>query len=111
MSEFLLVFRRDYQTATIQPSPEKMQEHLKDWADWLRSLAAEDKLAISVQQYDNYGKVLHAQDVSEGPYTTSGHAINGLIILTANDYEEAVEMAMDSPVLELGGTVEIRQVL
>ncbi|WP_310391347.1 YciI family protein [Hymenobacter sp.] len=111
MSEFLLVFRRDYQTPGLQPNPEQLQEHLKHWADWFRSLAAQNKLANTVQRYDSQGKFLSCHDVTSGPFTASGNSVGNLILLRARDYQEAVALAQGCPILDLGGTVEIRQIV
>lgn len=111
MSEFLLVFRRDHQTQELQPDPEQLRDHLKHWADWFRSLAAQDKLAYPVQRLDREGKVLTNQQVASGPFITRQNSVGNLILLRARDYQEAVELAQGCPVLELGGTVEIRRVV
>jgi hypothetical protein len=111
MSEFLLVFRRDYQTPGVQPGPEQLQEHLKHWADWFRSLAAQDNLANPVQRYDSQGKIISGHQVVSGPFTASQHSVGNLIMVRARDYQQAVALAQGCPILDLGGTVEIRQVV
>jgi hypothetical protein len=109
MSEFLLVFRRDYKTAEVQPSPEKLQESLKLWQEWFGKLAAEDKLARPVQRLDSEGKIVRQYNsVANGPYIELKESIGGLVIVKAADYEEAIEIAKGCPVLTLGGNVEIR---
>lgn len=111
MNEFVLVFHKDHRVSEIPASEEEIQMDLKDWHDWFRSLAAQDKLAIPVQFWDPQGKVLKPGNVvSEGPYSEIGKSIEGLIIVKAADYIEAKEIANECPVLELGGTVEIRMV-
>jgi len=111
MNEFVLVFHKDHKFNEITSSEEKIQIHLKNWHDWFRSLAAQEKLAIPVQFWDAKGKVLNPDNcVKEGPYTEIEKSITGLIIIKANDYIEAKEIANECPVLELGGTVEIRMV-
>jgi hypothetical protein len=109
MNEFLLVFRRDYKTKEAQPSPGELQVHLGRWRDWLRSLDSQEKLARPPQPWEASGRVLkHDKSVTDGPYAEIKESIGGFIIIKAADYEEAVEIAKGSPILELGGTVEIR---
>lgn len=109
MGEFILIFRRDYKTVSAQPTPEKLQESLKNWQEWFGKLAAEDKLARPIQRFDAAGKVVRSGDVVEnGPYIEDKESIGGLIIISASSYEEAAEIAKGCPVLELGGNVEIR---
>ena len=112
MHEFLLVFRRDYKTKSVQPSPEKLQEHLKHWTEWFGKLKTEDKLVVPPQRFDAAGKVLqHDKTVVDGPVVEHKDSIGGLIFIKAKDYMEAEKIAKGCPTLELGGNVEIRQVL
>lgn len=111
MKEFVFVFHKDHQVTEVPFSAEKDQIHLKDWQDWFRSLAAQDKLAIPIQFWEPQGKVLKPDHVvTEGPYMEMKKSFDGLIVVKANDYIEAREIANECPVLELGGTVEIRMV-
>ncbi|SEI92053.1 YCII-related domain-containing protein [Dyadobacter koreensis] len=112
MNEFLLVFRRDYQTREDQPSPDQMQEHFKNWKNWFGSIAAQDKLARPLQRWDGEGKVVnHDKTILNGPYAEIKESIGGLIVIKAANYEEAAEIAKSCPILELGGNVEIRMAL
>lgn len=109
MNEFLLLFRRDYKTKDAQPSPEELQAHLNRWREWFGSLKARDKLARPPQPWDGKGRVLkHDKSVTDGPYAEIKESIGGFVVIKAADYEEALEIAKEAPILELGGTVEIR---
>lgn len=109
MNEFLLIFRRDYQTAALQPAAAELTEHLQQFQSWFASLAAQDKLARPLQRWDGDGRVVKAnKSLTNGPYAEIKESIGGLIIIRARDYEEAVEIAEGSPILKLGGSVEVR---
>lgn len=109
MNEFLLIFRRDFTTKEIQPSPEELQQHLKSWQEWFGNIAAQDKLARPLQRWDGIGKIVtNSKGVTNGPYAEIKESIGGLIIIKAKDYDEASEIAKGCPVLQLGGNVEIR---
>lgn len=108
MNEFLLIFRRDFQTKEIQPSPEELQQQLKQWQEWFGGIAAQDKLARPLQRWDGQGKVVNPKGITDGPYAEIKEAIGGLVIIRANDYEEAAAIAQGCPILALGGNVEIR---
>ncbi|HWK07597.1 MAG TPA: YciI family protein [Puia sp.] len=109
MNEFLLIFRRDFTTKDAQPSPEQMQRSIKPWQDWLGGIAAQNKLARPPQRWDGEGRVVkHDKHVINGPYAEIKESIGGLLIIKATDYKEAEEIAKGCPILELGGTVEIR---
>ena len=45
---------------------------------------------------------------TSGPYIELKESIAGLIVIKANDYEEALKIAQGCPILEVGGNVEIR---
>jgi hypothetical protein len=110
MEEFLLIFRRDFATKEKQPSPEQMQNHLNEWQEWFRSLAAGNKLSRPLQRWDREGKVVRpGKDVINGPYAEIKESIGGMIFVKATDYDEAVEIAHGCPILRFGGNVEIRR--
>jgi len=109
MSEFVLLFRRDYKTKEIQPNQDQMQEHLKHWQAWFGGLAAGNKLTRPVQRIEQDGRISKQYNsVLTGPYIEVKESIGGLVFIQAADYDEAVEIAKTCPVLELDGSVEIR---
>lgn len=108
MKEFLLIFRRDYKTREIQPSPDQLQLSIKNWQDWFGSIAAQNKLVRPLQRWDAQGRVVGQQGVIAGPYMELKEAIGGLIIINATDYEEAADIAKGCPIIQFGGNVEIR---
>ena len=111
MNEFVLIFRRDYKTKEQQPTEKELSTHLKHWQDWFLSLAAQNKLARPVQRWDAQGLVIRPdKSVTAGPYQERIQSMGGLIFIRASDYQEAEEIAQNAPVLDLGGTVEIRMI-
>jgi hypothetical protein len=109
MDEFLLIFRRDFTTREIQPSPEQLQQHLQQWQEWFSSLASQDKLARPLQRWDGRGVIVNNnKEVTNGPYAEIKESIGGMILVKAKDYDEAAHIAKGCPILELDGSVEIR---
>lgn len=112
MQEFVLLFRRDFVTSGIQPSPEQLQSMLKPWQDWMGSIAAQNKLVSSGNRLGGEGRVVKpGKLVTNGPYVEIKEAIGGLIVIRANDIDEAAEIAKGCPVLTIGGNVEVRPVI
>ena len=113
MKEFALFFKREMPAKEDQPSPEQFQQAIKPWQDWIGSIAAQNKLA-------NKGNRLHPEirivkpdkSVLNGPFADIKEAIGGFIVIRAADFEEAVEIAKDCPVLlsPWDGSVEVRQI-
>ena len=109
MSEFILLFRRDYQTEELQPSTDQIQKYLKPWQDWFTELASSDKLARPIKRLDAKGRIIVKDNiVTTGPYIELTESIGGMIILKAENYEEAIEIVKTCPILQLGVNVEIR---
>lgn len=109
MDEFLLIFRRDFTTKEIQPSPEELQQHLQQWQEWFNKLSSQNKLARPLQRWDGKGVIVNNQkEVTNGPYAEIKESIGGMILIKAKDYDEAAQIAKDCPILGLGGCVEIR---
>lgn len=110
MEEFILIFRRDFNTRAEQPSPEQLQASVKLWQDWLGGIAAQNKLAKPLQRWDTAGKIVKSnKSVTDGPYAEIKESIGGLIFVKVDNYDEAVSIAKDCPILQLGGNVEIRK--
>jgi hypothetical protein len=110
MNEFLLIFHKHNRTQNALTAPEKRQKHSKYWADWYRGLAASDKLANPVQHFESRGKIVAGTTISDAAAAPS-RSLLGIITLFAADYDEAVEIAKECPILELNGIVEIRRVI
>jgi hypothetical protein len=114
MNEFILLFRRDWETKENQPSPEQMQTSIKSWQDWLGGLAAQNKLVNSGNKLHTEGRVVRAnQVVTNGPYAEIKESIGGFIVVKAADLDEATEMAKGCPILQTpwNGNVEVRMFL
>ncbi len=112
MKEFLLVFRRDVQSDTIQLSAEQMQAISKPWQDWMGSIAAQNKLASSGNRLASEGKVVKPGNVViNGPYVELKEALGGYIMVHAKDLDEATELAKGCPILNVGGSVEVRAIV
>ena len=112
MNEFLLVFRRDMVTNDLQPSPEQMQAMMKPWQDWMGSLAAQNKLVSSGNRLANDGLVVKPGGViTNGPYVEIKEGVGGYILVRANSLEDAAELSNGCPILQIGGSVEVRMIV
>ena len=108
MNEYLLLFRRDYKTKEMQPEPEIMQQHLEHWQVFFTSI--KKKMARPFQRFDPLGQIVtNDKQAADGPYAEVNQSIGGLVIIYAANYDEAIAIAQTCPVLDLGGTVEVRQ--
>jgi len=107
MNEFILIFRFDG-SVPFTPSPEQIQESIKQWQAWIGGIAAQGKL-VSTNQLEFTGKTLFADGkVKESPYTEIKEIVGGYLIAKAENLDEAIKLANGCPVLFFGGNVEVR---
>lgn len=110
MNEFVLLFRQpsfDYSNA----SPKEMQALAKKWDDWWKNIDRQGKLSSRGPRLANEGKVLKSGGViTDGPFVEIREILGSFIVVKADDLDEAATLAHGCPVLEQGGSVEIRPV-
>src|SRR5262249_43146517 len=112
MNEFALLFRRERTGSDAQPSPQQMQELLKQWQNWMSDIASQNKLASPGNRLGSEGKVVKPKNiVSDGPYVELKESIGGYILVRAKSIDEAAELAKGCPILAVGGNVEVRPVV
>lgn len=110
MNEFMLIFRSPGM-GDFQPSPEQIQASIKQWQDWIGGIAAQGKF-VSTQRLGYEGKTLKPGNlVTDGPYAEVKELVGGLLILKADSIDEAIELAKGCPILDVGGHVEVRDIL
>ncbi len=110
MNEFMMIFRNDY-NPDFNPSPEQMQESIRQWQDWIGGIAEQGKF-VGTNRLGFQGKTLKANNViTDGPYAEVKEIIGGYVIVKANSLNEAFEMAKGCPILNIGGNVEVRDIM
>ncbi|MBL0744571.1 YciI family protein [Chryseolinea lacunae] len=112
MEEFVLLFRLDILTKDAQPSPEQMQVYMKQYQDWVGGIAAQNKF-VGGKGLSTEGKVLkHNHVMTDGPFAEIKESIAGYIMIRAADFDDAVNMARECPILGgEGNSVEVRKVV
>lgn len=111
MEEYLILMRLDLITKEAQPSPEQMQEYMKIYNDWVGSIAAQNRY-IGGKGLSTEGKVIRSNHViTDGPYAEIKESLAGFIMIKARDFDDAVRIAKDCPILEGDNSVEVRKVV
>jgi len=111
MAQFMMLLN-DSGTAPTG-SPEEMQEILKRYGAWSQKLAETGKLVNGVKLGGDRGRLLRNEGervVVDGPFSETKEMVGGFFIVEADNYDAAAEVAKTCPHLELGGTIELRQV-
>lgn len=110
MQDFMMLFRHE-PDPSYNPSPEEMQAGIKQWQDWIGSIAGQGKF-ISTNQLSYEGKSVKAGKViTDGPYAEVKEVIGGYILVKAESLDEAVEMSHGCPIFHMGGHVEVRKIM
>jgi hypothetical protein len=108
MSEFTYLFRGRDTTA----SPEQMQKTMEKWVAWFKELGAKGHLKEPGHPLENTGKVVKGKEkiVNDGPFAEAKDVVGGYIVVEAKDLTHAVELSKGCPILEAGGSVEVRPI-
>jgi hypothetical protein len=108
MANYMYLFRG----TTPAASPEAMQQNMAKWQSWIGQLAQAGHLKAG-EPLDRGGKVVRGRKktVTDGPYAESKDVVGGYLIVTANDYNHAIELSRGCPIFEEeDGTVEVRAI-
>ncbi|WP_282042786.1 YciI family protein [Winogradskyella flava] len=110
MNEFMMIFRMDYKP-NFKPSTKQIQDNIKQWQDWIGGIASNGKL-VGTNRLGFQGKTLKSNKVIiEGPYAELKETVSGYIMVKADDLNQAFEMANGCPILNAGGSVEVRAII
>ena len=112
MNEFLIAIHRDLTSKHPSPSSEQMKEAMKPYQDWIAGIAAQDKLIAPPKRWDVDGRVIStAKKIHKGPYAEGIISVGGLLLIRAEDYDEAVAIARQCPIIRYGAIVEVRKAI
>src|ERR1700742_3027475 len=110
MKEFLMIYRNEAMPEA-KYSPDEMQAILKQWENWMGSIAAQNKLVSQGNRLGSEGATVKPGNVvTDGPYAEIKEFIGGYTMIKADTLQEAVEIAKGCPILHVGGNVEVRAV-
>ena len=104
------LFLYDDPTGYAKLSPEEMQKALEKYVAWGQKATSAGYLHGSHRLAEDLGKVIRGAKVTDGPYSETKEILGGYFLITADNYEHAVQRTLDHPHLEYGGTIEVRQV-
>ena len=115
MSEFVLLYRSSNEAyAKAMGSPQGTQQTMARWQAWFKDMTEKGQLKNRGIPLDrSSGKVVAHEKkmVTDGPYTESKEVVGGFSIIEAQDIDRAAQIASGCPILDFGGSVEVRPVL
>ena len=100
----------DYQELGL--SPEELQGRMGKWFAWGDKMGAQGILQGGKALVPVIKRVIGKdRTVSDGPFAEGKEIVGGYYIVTAENADAVVAIAQDYPDYDLGGTVEIREVM
>jgi hypothetical protein len=108
-SQYLLLFRNTNWHREL--SPNEIQEIMGRTNAWFERLTKEGVMKAG-QPLEAEGRsvVFKNGAVADGPFAESKETVGGYILIEAADFDAAVAIAKENPMLAVGLTIEIRQV-
>jgi len=108
MSEFLYIYRGGRRGQT----PEESQQIMQKWLNWMKDLTSSGNLKDPGQPLEEEGKVVNAKGtITDGPYAEAKDLVGGFTLVEAETLQRAAQLAGNCPILEVGGSVEIRPIM
>ena len=114
MSQFVLLYRSSNEAhRETMGSPEKAQASMTKWRAWFKEMTEKGQLKTIGEPLERVGSVVAGKKkmVTDGPFTESKDVIGGFSIIEAASLEQAARIASGCPILDNGGSVEVRPVL
>lgn len=110
MQKYLVVLRsQPGQPGSRQPpSPAQMQEMYAVFSAWKEKFKA--NIVDMGGKLKPGGKLLTTSGVTDGPFVEAKEIVGGFMIIAAENYEQALEVAKESPGFMPGATLEIREI-
>jgi hypothetical protein len=109
--EYILLFRGAHWDRGL--STDELQHAMDKVMEWFEGLNERGKIK-GAQPLGGQGWVISGTDgrfVLDGPFTETKEAVGGYLVLQADSFDEAVEIARANPALPYGVSVEVRPIL
>ncbi len=95
-------------------SPEEMQKHFEKWLAWVEQMKSRGQYLAGEPLEPAPAKVMRGargRTVSDGPFVEAKEIVGGFMLIRAKNLAAAQRIARACPGYEIGGSVEIRQVM
>jgi hypothetical protein len=108
--KYLVLARNQSSGSQPRPSPEQMQQMFAAYKAWMEQFKGDildmgDKLKLD-------GRLVTASGVADGPFVETKEVVGGYMIISAEDYDRAVEIVRACPAVGApGACLEIREMV
>ena len=104
-----LVMLRNVPGKQQPPTPAEMKEMYGAFSAWQTKFAS--NIADMGGKLRPGGKVVTPSQVMDGPFAETKEVVAGFMVITAESYEQAIEVARQCPgVMRPGTSIEIREI-
>jgi hypothetical protein len=113
MTDFVLLYRSSSEShEEAMGTPEKAKQSMAKWLAWMDDMKKKGYLKSVGLPLHRTGKVVRGRkkSVTDGPYVETKEVVGGFSIIEARNDAHAAEIASGCPILEGGGSVEVRPV-
>ncbi len=108
MPKYLMLLRSPPNQAP-PPSPAQMQEMFAAFNAWKEKF--KDRILDMGGPLKPEGKVVTASGATDGPFVEAKEIVGGYMLVSAESFEHALEVARESPpVMMPGSSVEVREI-
>ena len=108
MEKFMLIFHGG---VASNASPEQMQANMGKWMAWIDKLNKDNRYVRGEPLHPGGKLIKGRKSVTDGPFTEGKEIGGGFFIVNAKDYDEAVALCDDYPDYDMGGKIQVRQVM
>ena len=107
MQRYLFI-RRSSGGTQERPSPAQQQEMYAAFSAWQEKFNA--NILDLGGRLKPGGKVVRSSNVTDGPFVEAKELVGGFMIVSAESYEQALEVAREMPGWTPGSSIEIREI-
>jgi hypothetical protein len=110
LKDFMLLFRFE-PSNNYQPTETELNEQHKQWGAYIGGIASQAKF-VSTSQLGFSGKQIFSDlSTKDGITIADGQTLGGNMVVKAKNMDDAIEMAKGCPILKMGGSVEVRDII
>ena len=108
--KYLVLARKQPTGGQTRPSPEQMQQMFAAYRAWMDKF--KDDILDMGDKLKPDGRLVTASGVADGPFVETKEVVGGYMIISAEDYDRAVEVVRACPAVDApGACLEIREMV
>ena len=106
--KYLVLLRNQPTVGQSGPSPEQLQQMFASYNAWKEKF--KDSILDMGDKLKSEGRIVSASGVADGPFVEAKELVGGFMIVTAKDFDGAVEVVRACPAVHVPGvSMEIRE--